>query len=424
MSSPTEALLDAELGRALLEAAQRAQELEHQQGRDLGGWADPVAWCRRDGARLWEGQERILRAIAEHDRVAIPGGHGLGKGHVTAWLTRWWLARPHSRVLLTGNTNSQVKQNTWHELKVCHVMNGWPGVCMEEEWRFEHDPTRQAFRMTTDDGDAFQGKHAPNFLVVFDESAGDRLDKLWPVVRTLITKRGGKIICIGNPTRRAGAFAKIIKGDWGFHVERISSVQAAECQRRRGEIPGVTDWSTIETWARDCGYNREGRKALLKWIKTEGTQHDWFRPRVLGLVPLGEGGGLFTPELLESACARKVQAAGPLIIGIDVARMGGDQTVVAVRRGQSAYFAMRITGPHDRQLVRIGEWLTDLKRAHEQENGPEIKIIRVDATGEGSAMPDMLAAQGWPVKRVHFGGKPKRPDKFKNRRAEGYRRFR
>ena len=36
-------------------------------------------------------------------------------------------------------------------------------------------------------------------------------------------------------------------------------------------------------------------------------------------------------------------------------------------------------------------------------------------------MPDMLGAQGWPVERVHFGGKPKRPDKFKNRRAEGYR---
>ena len=80
-----------------------------------------------EGPRKW--QEKILRDIAIHIqrnnsidmpemfRLAVGSGRGIGKSALVAWIILWMLStRLGSTVIVTANTEQQLRSRTWAEL--------------------------------------------------------------------------------------------------------------------------------------------------------------------------------------------------------------------------------------------------------------------------------------------------------------------
>jgi len=111
--------------------------------------------------------------------------------------------------------------------------------------------------------------------------------------------------------------------------------------------------------------------------------------------------GSYLPlDKLEKAMATKLNAeayrTAPKIMGVDPGEYGDDPSVIAKRQGRkvSPLEALHKRGPMELAgivAMRADDW------------GPD--AINVDCTGVGSGVVDRLAELGYPVNRVHNGGK-------------------
>src|SRR6187397_1038618 len=77
-------------------------------------WArDPVKWAQEKlGDTIWSGQQRILRAIRDHRKVAVATAHGVGKSFGASEIAGWWIdthKAGEAFVVTTAPTAPQVR---------------------------------------------------------------------------------------------------------------------------------------------------------------------------------------------------------------------------------------------------------------------------------------------------------------------------
>ena len=99
------------------------------------------------------------------------------------------------------------------------------------------------------------------------------------------------------------------------------------------------------------------------------------------------------------------------VIGVDIAREGGDSTVICVRKGK-AVASLLVFATMD--ITRLTHELQSLIHIHKPEQ------INIDSTGHGAWAPDALKAYGIIVKSVNFAGNADKNDKYSNKRTEIY----
>lgn len=92
--------------------------------------------------------------------------------------------------------------------------------------------------------------------------------------------------------------------------------------------------------------------------------------------------------------ARGLDAVGPIIMGVDPAEYGDDQTSVALRQGRVARKLASWGGIGTMETAGKVALLADSLKP---------SAICVDATGVGTGVADRLREMGYPVTRVHFG---------------------
>ena len=91
-------------------------------------WSEPGELARHDGPRQWQ-RETLddigcrLRAGHAPGAVMMPilqaiaSGHGIGKSALLSWLVCWSLTTcPDARVIITANTEAQLRSRTWPEI--------------------------------------------------------------------------------------------------------------------------------------------------------------------------------------------------------------------------------------------------------------------------------------------------------------------
>lgn len=100
--------------------------------------------------------------------------------------------------------------------------------------------------------------------------------------------------------------------------------------------------------------------------------------------------------MVERAMATKQDAGekAPIIMGVDPAEYGDDDTAIAVRKGRKAWPIERHNGRGPMEVVGLVAKRADTIK-------PD--AINVDCTGVGSGVADRLLELGYPVNRVHFG---------------------
>lgn len=330
--------------------------------------------------------------------IAISSGHGVGKSCMTAWLILFIMTtRPHCRGIVTSNTYPQLQSKTWAELAKWHKLainshwfeytgtKGNLSLTMpshKQSWRFE------GVASSEHQSEAFAGLHnaqsSPVF--VFDEASAIP-DVIFDVARGGTTDGEPFVIALGNPTRNNGWFIKAIRQ------------------------PGTT-------WITRCIDSRKARmtnKAMIQqWLEEYGEDSDFFKVRVKGEPPSASSNQLIAHDVVTTARNATLHEDEyqfqTVIMGVDVAREGTDESVICVRQGRKVVLMKTFIGLNNVQLA--------LRVAEIYKQFPQIHGLLIDVVGVGAGVVDYLKAIGYPAVGVISGERSDDPQRYFNRRAE------
>jgi len=321
-------------------------------------------------ARIYQHQLEILTALAKYKKVSVRSGHGIGKDAV-ATIAIWWflICFDHPKVPCTASTASQLESVLWGELRKWHSRMGMPGwlakqyELLDREVRHVDDKDWRAWAITTRKGDeqSAAGIHEENVLLILDE-ASEITDK---VIETLMGSLSGAnvyVLAIGNPITYQGFFYRT------FH--ELSQMffpmhyDGEEISKKHPELVSPE---------------------LIAYFETYGRDSDVFGYRVKGEFPKKGARQLIAIDKLHQSYERVVAKTGELTIIVDVARFGGDKSVIAVMDGRHLDIYSKF------EKTDIPETAARVSRAIEdlQETRVVTKIL-IDEPGVGGGVVDIL----------------------------------
>ena len=292
------------------------------------------------GPRKW--QEKILRDIGIHIqrnqsvdlpemfRLAVASGRGIGKSALVSWLILWMLStRLGSTIIVTANTEQQLRSRTWAELGKwltlsinSHWFNKTATTIRPAQW-FEEALIRdlkidtgyyyaQAQLWSEENPDAFAGIHSSyGVCLIMDEASGIPAP-IYSVSEGFFSEPTADRywFTFSNPRRNTGPFYD------SFHSKR-------------------SYWNQEQIDSRSVeGTDKELFQQMLEQYGEDSTVA---RVEVLGEFPRADDDTVIPMELIKAAVDRDValSASAPIIWGLDVARYGGDNSALCVRQGNT-----------------------------------------------------------------------------------------
>jgi hypothetical protein len=400
-------------------------------------------------SRLTPDQERIAAAFHEPPyRVMVKSGHGIGKSWLAAAVTSWWYdTRNPSVAVTTAPTERDVYDIIWAELRLQRQRAGRPDTFVGPsiaEMRTSEDHYAKGF--TARSSVSFQGRHPPRMLIVFDEAEG--IDgTFWETAGTMFQPNGDHLfLAILNPTTTTSQSyqEEMAVGPTGqpkWAVFEISSLDhpniAAELAGRPVVVPGAVSLAQAEDWvagwfepidAGDVDHTRD--------IEFPPGSGKWHRPgpegesRVLGRRPSAGTYGVWSEQLWSRAAEPQNPLAPTLFelpeIGGDVARYGDDKTDIHTRIGPASWAHEEHSGwdvvrTADRVAEIADEMLTWANaRIPAQQARYAISAIRIkiDDTGVGGGVTDILRSRGYNVVAVNAGEVAASNEKYPRLRDE------
>ena len=382
---------------------------------------DPVIFAEHNlGLKLWDRQVEVVSSLKYHRRVVVESGHGVGKSVAAAILTAWWLSyhKQDAKVITIAPTFAQVAGILWRYIRHYARANHLPGVVFETP-RWEVATDRFAIglsprKQTQEDVVSLQGYHAENLLVIMDEAAG--IPKiLWDAIESLAVSNNNRILTIGNPIEQSGPFWDACKSDSWHHIQ-ISCLEHPNITERREVVPGAVSWDwvndRIKEWCTPC---ESGMGGAIEW------NGSWFRPmpifeaKVLGRAPEQSDFQLIRISWIDDAVRREAMQSGEVIIALDPARYGSDESVMCARAGEKVLW---LKDKRDQNSMQLAAWLRD-----EAVQLDAIKVY-VDAAGIGAGVYDQARAFGLPVTDINWSRQAQQKKRFANQRAEFYWRLR
>lgn len=336
-------------------------------------------------------------------QFAVSSGHGIGKSAMAAWLAHWIMStRPHSRGVVTANTGEQLASKTWAGV------SAWVNRSVNRHWfsittgkgamRMVHNSHPETWRVDAqtsreENSESFAGLHAASSTpwYLFDEASAIPA-KIWEVAEGGKTDGEPMHFAFGNPTRNTGAFA--------------------ECfgkQRHR--------WITRQIDSRRVAITN--KDLLNQWVEDYGEDSDFVRVRVRGIFPRASSLQFIPRDLVDDAMRRKPHTerftGRVAAVGVDVARFGGDNSVIRTRVGRDAASipVKRFQGLDTMQMAaKVSEHIDELAQL-----GLHC-VVFVDGGGVGGGVVDRLRQLRRDVVEVQFGGKANEERKYANKRAE------
>jgi hypothetical protein len=290
--------------------------------------------------------------------------------------------------VVTANTATQLSTKTWREL------NKWHKLFVAKHWFtwtatkfYRNDDNTQATNAipwSEKNPEAFAGTHEGEVLVIFDEASAV-FDIIYETVEGAMTTGNCIFLLFGNPTRNDGKFR-----------------EAFRKLRHR--------WDAQQLDAREA--RKTNKEEFQRWIDDYGEDSDFVRVRVKGQFPRASTLQFIPGDVVDAAMKRELRPAeyryAPIVVGVDVARFGDDQSVIAVRQGLKlisleAYRELTTTRLASLVAMKIHEVKAD--------------ATFVDGIGIGAGVVDRLRQLGHDVVDV-VGGESPADKKYFNKRAE------
>jgi len=323
-------------------------------------------------------------------RYSTASGHGIGKSVLVSWLIKFILdTRPFSKGVVTANTSDQLRTKTWAELGKWHKLSltehlydyttGRGAMALKrkgygERWAATAQTCRE------ENSEAFQGLHAANStpFFIFDEASGIP-DKIWEARAGGATDGEPMSFDFGNPTRKSGMFYENCIGQYR-HRYNVRSIDSRDVS--------ITNKELFQEWATD-----------------RGEESDFFKVKVRGVFPSAGSLQFINSDLVESATKRDriIDSHAPLLIGVDVARFGDDETVIYPRVGYDArsWGYKKFSGLDTVQVVgKVIQTISEFASL-----GKPVTGLFVDGGGLGAGVVDQLRHLGYNPIEVQFGNK-------------------
>lgn len=336
-------------------------------------------------------------------QTAVTSGHGVGKSALVAWLILWGICTFEDAIgVVTANTENQLKTKTWkslaewHRLFIASELFNLTATTLyakdpahEKTWKIDMVPWSE--RNT----EAFAGLHNKRKRIILLMDEGSAIpDLIYEVSEGALTDRHTQIIwaVFGNPTRNKGRFRDCFPGGKFAHRWRHQ----------------IVDSRTVPF---------TNKKQIQDWIDDYGIDSDFVRIRVLGKFPRVDAESFIPYELAQSALNREIYPqSAPIVLGVDVARYGGDASVIYPRKGRDAR-------THLPEIIDHSDLMYVASRVAAKFLELRATLCFVDAGGMGAGVVDRLRQLQIPVIEVDFGSSPDgiNPDdktKYANKRAE------
>lgn len=382
-----------------------------QQGTPLARIERPRTWQRDEFRRI--GDHLLLDA--EKQRIGLPpsplylavsSGRGPGKSAFLAMLDMFvascWIG---STTIVTANTETQLRSRTMAELGKWHTMainrhwfdkssmsmrpHKWFADVVEQQLKMDTQYYYvEAQSWSSENPDAFAGAHSQiGMMVQFDEASGID-DPIWNVTEGFFTDLAPLRLwlAISNPRRNTGRFFECFHKDRAFWQTRHIDSRTVE-----GVDKGV--------------YDRIAQKY--------GEDHDVTRVEVKGEFPRTGSNQFIGRDVVTKAAQRELvpDDGAPLLMAVDVARFGDDESVIRFRQGRDA----RSIPPARYKGVSTMDLANHAAGLIEKYNP---SAIFVDGGGVGGGVVDRLRQMGYRIIEVQSGEKAHDDEKYLNKRAE------
>jgi phage terminase large subunit len=356
---------------------------------------DPLWFIEEEilGSPLWEDQRKIVLSVRDNFNTAWRSCHGIGKSHVVARLVLWWLySFPYSLVITTAPSWRQVEDVLWKEIRAAYFNSKKPlggNLAPSATQLSLFGKQWMAIGISTNDSNRLQGYHAEHLLFIEDEASGVDED-INEASMGILTSAHCRRVLIGNPTDIGSHFYRAFKNPEGWSIGKTAA----------WDTPNFTTFGITRddilnnTWAAKVPRNPDGGyawpypglitpkwayDALLEW----GVNHPAWFARVEGDFPEGGEYNVIPLSWIERAQDRydKTEVKGQPILGVDVARGGMDNSVIAARVENKIVFIQSFSSLDTQQLA--GEVMRIYREL-------DARVVNVEEDGLGAGVIDEL----------------------------------
>lgn len=354
---------------------------------------DPALFVREViGAKPEPYQIEVLRAVAGKPRakVAWRAARGVGKSTCAAWLVLWHtLLFYESQTITTASNWRQVAKMLWPEVHKWYARIDFSklgfdssnidaqklGIYLDKYWF--------AVGESSNDPEKLEGFHAERILFIVDE-AKLVTRKTFNSIAGCLTTKYAKMLVLSTPPRHPHAcyfrdiFERKVPGYELFHTSGLDSPRVdAEY------IASVTD--PVEYKTQVLGEFVDSSSDILY---------------------------VFDSQKLEEAIGLELSDLEPTVMGVDIARLGGDKNVVMVRKGKT--IGVRTESWANTLLPYTEGRIKDIARQVQPD------LINIDVIGYGAGIYDNILLEGeFNIEGINFKRTP--PDRrFANTRAYAY----
>jgi phage terminase large subunit len=377
--------------------------------------SDPVRFAQEIlGVKLWSVQKEILRAFADHRRIAIKACHASSKTHSAAIAALWWCARYRDgKVLITSPSYTQQKGVLWVEIH--KMLRGaafsFP-MLAENQTELKLGPDNFILGLSTNTAERFQGFHSGHTAILCDESPGIP-PYIFEAIEGIASGGDTRILLLGNPTIASGPFYDAFtRGRDAWHCISISAFDTPN-------LKGVTLDNLLSMSDRELAANPWPMLCTRDWVRAKYSS--WFngqaensplwQSRILGEFPSESEDTLISLSWLEAARAQVIDDGGPVTVGIDPAGAGDDETAVIVLGGNGAILEQKASTARNAWGMAV-ELLNRWRH--------RLSSVYVDEVGVGFGLIRQLEAENYPVTGINVGRASSEPERFFNSKAQRY----
>jgi hypothetical protein len=333
---------------------------------------DPVLFARE--VMMFEPdewQKKSLRDLACSTKVAVKSGQGVGKTGMEAVALLWFLSCfPYPRVVATAPTKQQLNDVLWSEASkwqerspLLKKILKWTKTYIymkgcEKRWF--------AVARTATKPENMQGFHEDNMLFIVDEASGVA-DPIMEAILGTLSGGNNKLLMCGNPTRTSGTFFD------AFHSDR--------------NIYALNTISSLDS-------PRTNKENLNSLIRKYGIDSNVVRVRVLGEFPELDSDDTFIRLPIIEHCTMLDLPEGipvrRISFGVDVARYGNDETVIASNVGGRITLPVIFNGQS--LMTTVGKIVQLYRKTVADFPAYKGRIyVNIDDCGLGGGVTDRLA---------------------------------
>lgn len=378
----------------LVPTIRRSLELLDNMKRREQYFDDPILWAKdRLGVTVWmnpsnpkRSQAELLRSIAKNKDTAVKAGHSVSKSFSVALAIVWWLDTRYPDVFVASTAPSvaQISGAVWAEVRKFRKtlerryesgLNEYPGppgyITSDNMWK-EDDGTILGWGRKPPDQDidsAFQGIHRKYVLAIGDEAVG-LSEELIDALSNITSNETSRRVIVCNPTNPSSYIGRLFKEkpkNWNF-----ITISVFDNPNFTGEeVPvetkeSLADESFVESKRQEYG---------------EGSPR--WNSRVLGEFDYDTTNSLFTDREFSVAfdCDISPGYESRPVLGVDVARFGGDSSVIYLNEdGRVRFYSSweKTSGTDTASII------------HRAAIDTGAREVRIDGLGLGGPIVDLV----------------------------------